>query len=311
MHPEFEAQTFKEYFFKRSGKNCNTLEELKSIYIKETSETPGATENFFNKNIPTLDLNHPETIQIKNLQCNDLYYLYINILFEIIYIIPKVNENNIYYYELVLIVNKNTNLNKILNYKFNLIELQSILPINTNNITYEFVKSLFILSGSEFNDNVHSKEYDFAKIQEDFEEQKMMRDENLNLTHTEFQKLIYLSSNKFDKIFDQNLFAKATFKNICLQIYSFDRFYRKHSDEYGFRYIDKSVYGLNFEFATNYFQNMGMVSVSLDKNNKPVYNPYDICISTMSLNFSALNLLQYTFSKEFVLNGFIDFDKVE
>lgn len=85
----------------------------------------------------------PENLKkLRELQCNDLMYFYDNLILESFHIFSKI-ENKLYYYDMVIIVKNNFDINNFYKINFNIIKIESITPIFYENITYIYMQQLF------------------------------------------------------------------------------------------------------------------------------------------------------------------------
>ena len=102
-----------KYDFKIFYINCKPKSKLKLFFGKSEY----------------VSLNNKEVMLTKKMLSEDLYYLYKNKLFEVIYTIPKINEQDNYYFNMLLVVNNNFDLNLLYNYNFNIIKINSVQQI--------------------------------------------------------------------------------------------------------------------------------------------------------------------------------------
>ena len=72
-----------------------------------------------------------------------MYHFYDNLMFEVLIVILRLNENKIYNYGLLMVVNKIFNINYIYKYNFNLISIDSVQQIFKNDTTFGWVEMVF------------------------------------------------------------------------------------------------------------------------------------------------------------------------
>ena len=301
--PHYKDQTFEDFFFKMYNRKYETIEEQLA--------NGRLTQKDFEKIYENLDFRDLDVKNIKSLQSSDLYYLYINILYEVLYFIPKISSDGYYYFEIIVILNKNQKISDIFDYNYNLIKPIQIIPVSIDMLSIDFLRNLNLLTQIKLYDIAYDlDEYHWYKIRDNFEETKFLED-NPNLTWNQEKPYTFAIQRKTDERLEFNFYAKTIFRNICNHIFSMDcKFVKNYED--GHSYYHKTwSYGLNFETATNYFQIFGAVSVSLNDKNTPEFSSDEICISTFSMDALDLRTSIECFSKEYILNGFIDFSKIK
>jgi len=108
--------------------------------IEYTQECFDFFKNYKNDSENTI---MPENIKkLRELQMNDLLYFYDNLILESFWIQSEI-KNNKYYYNMIILVKKDFNLENFLKINFNTINIESITPIFYNNITYSYIQQLF------------------------------------------------------------------------------------------------------------------------------------------------------------------------
>lgn len=296
--PDYDNQIFEDFYFKRTGVNFSTVNDIISYCNSHFND------NFFKKE-KKINLSADDVLNIKQLQADDLYYLYSNLLFKVLYVIPQKNENDQYYYNLIIAINKDINLNKIINYSYNLITIDKIIPISILNINNNFIENLFPTYNSIFrNLDFDLNDSYLESTQEIFFKNKIL---NINPDLNSNLNLDYQAWNNIYKSFDQNLYAKASFKKLCFHTYTFDMFFLKNIDNDSVKYKKVSEYGLDFIFITNYYDILNNRNSLFGENNLDKIDLNNVCWNQMSSNYNVLNMVEYSFSPDYLLKGCIDF----
>jgi len=124
------------FFLSMLGKN------LKMYYIKSSPKHNIVYNqdcfNFFKLFRETRDNNliMPENLKkLREMQCEDLMNFYDNLILESFWIISKI-ENNLYFYDIIIITKDSYNINDFFKIDFNVIHVESITPIYNYNINY-------------------------------------------------------------------------------------------------------------------------------------------------------------------------------
>ena len=259
-----------------------------------------------------VDVDNIEVQTIKNLLSDDIYYLYENQLFEVLYTIPKLNNKNNYYFDIILVANNFFDLSKVYNYNFNLININSINTVGINNLSFEFIENTFNKKAN-FNNWAPFLDKDFYKWE------KMSYDFYLknycdnNYDNYDFRKHFNISSYFNEKNFNQNLYAKSCFKLLDMGIWTLDREHIIELNEFGscVSYIHK--YNMNPTFITNFAELVGGC-ISVKANN--IQNEFELksesCTYCSLLdNFSDQNIILGEFDKKVIKTGFIDIENLE
>lgn len=120
------------------------------------------------------NLNIPKNVEIvRNMQYEDLLNFYNNYIFngvEVFFVISKM-AGNFYYYDLVLAVKKNFNLEGFFKKNFNLIKLKNLNRILLRDINFNYVQNLFNFE--------ELKSYSFKEVREDSYQFMMDRSDEL------------------------------------------------------------------------------------------------------------------------------------
>lgn len=168
-----------------------------------------------------INLEDKNVMLVKELLSKDLYFLYENQLFEIMCSIPKVENNNLYYFNMLLTVNKDFDLNKLYNYNFNLIDIKNINNIDIDDITYEWFEKIFTNRNifnncMPFQDEGFNKNYNLYKI--DLSEQEYLKKYNINPQNLDSDHYNCVSSIIYYSNFNQNKYVKNCFMLLDMQI---------------------------------------------------------------------------------------------
>ena len=128
---------------------------LKIFYVKCSPKHNiiynGECVNFFkNKRSSFNDVEMPENLKkLTKLQCEDLMYFYDNLILESFFIISKI-KNNIYYYDMVITVKNDFNVENFYKINFNTVSIETITPIFYENITYSYMQQIFNFDELDF-----------------------------------------------------------------------------------------------------------------------------------------------------------------
>ena len=108
----------------------------------------------FSKNIET----------IKKCQRSDLFLLTNLKNCEFVYLLPRLDAQNKFYFDLVLGVKTNFDTDQFYNWVLNSINIVSVVEINNFNLNYEYIKKIFNFENCKFRDNIICKEeYNFLE----------------------------------------------------------------------------------------------------------------------------------------------------
>lgn len=101
---------------------------------------------------------------IKKLQRSDLFLLTNLKNCEFIYLLPRLDIQNKFYFDLVVGVKTNFNINQFYNWVLNSINIINVTEISDFNLNYNFIKEIFNFENCKFRDNsVCKEEFKFLK----------------------------------------------------------------------------------------------------------------------------------------------------
>jgi len=233
------------------------------IFLEKMLDCNEDTEIYTNHNFSD------EVIKIKEFQYFDIKQLY-NIAIKknqigSLFINPFL-EKNFYCFNVCLVVNKDFDLNEILNFKFNLIKVTSINEYkNIDNLISTFFKNLYNLDYTKFKDYFvtweelkQTRPYDELELQERKNYNNYCRNyldftqnnPHINVDYME-KELDILEKKWFDKeeeLWDVELYKKLHFKKLCMHFYIFHEIL-----------LSDSI------FFTNFLQIMGGVKANFDE----------------------------------------------
>jgi hypothetical protein len=151
-------------------------------------------------------------------------------------VLPKLDENNNYYYDLLIGLNKNGDIQDFLNLNLDIIKINGIEQLS-NKITYKFFQSLFDFKNIIFKDCAFNKvETNLIDIHEKLkltteyiEHQSILKQcieyegnrnasmyLSLDLQEEKLQKEV---SKKYKELFDFKLQTNITFRKLCYHLY--------------------------------------------------------------------------------------------
>ena len=179
----------------------------------------------------------PENLKkLRELQSNDLMYFYENLILESFYIISKI-KNNLYYYDMLICVKQDFDVNSFFKINFGTVKIESITPIFYENITYNYMQQIFDfeeLSSYHFCntlDNLFNESIIKANFNSDFknfQEYKILKNyeyeqteilNNINYQHND--PLFWYYDNEYNgavsEISDQKLVFKYYFSQFGWQ----------------------------------------------------------------------------------------------
>lgn len=263
-----------------------------------------------------LNLNDENTIKIKKLLSEDMYYLYENQLFEVIYTFPKLNNNNNYYFDMLLVVSDNFDLNKINNYNFNLINIKNIQQIDISTITYNWVEKIFSNRAFFHNcapiddEDYFDDYYNLDKISLSYDDFK----KNYNGDkYSILEKYHNVSSPIYYGNFNQNKYVKNCFMLLDCQIWSLDKYYIKVKNNSGARVFYLELYDINSGFITNFAELVGCSSIDIKnskKNNIKIIKEH--CThSSVRDNFYDQCIMENCLDKNSIKTGYADLSNLE
>ena len=248
---------------------------------------------------------------IKKLLCDDLYYLYENCLYEVLFTIPKLNDKNNYYFDMLLVVNENFKINDVFYYNFNLINVIGINEIQKKNITYDWVESVFN-SRVIFNDNLPDLENDyFIHNKIDLPYDEYVKFYKNGSDDFDFQEYMNVSSFIFYTNLNQNEYVKFRFNLLDMQIWSFDRIYVKEKNAFGFCCSYTEEYKIDSVFLTNFAELVGAVSVKKNEKDLIVFENDTCTYCSLSDNFNDQCIIDGNLNKESVKTGFANLENLE
>ena len=198
-------------------------------------------------------------LNIQQMQISDLTTIFNNHYFESLLIISHIDKYNKYYFDILIAVKNNLDLNLLKQINFKVIKIKEILEIKPEFITYNFFKKL--LNFGELS-SYYFKELKLIKYDE-------MLEENLSRSKSNFSKECQNFKNYKDK--QLQLFNK----------YDWDL--QKENDPIYYYYENSSI-AKEFEFyCENYyyhlqqaFSQFGWTWITLDYEWKDKYNYNDI-----------------------------------
>ena len=269
-----------------------------------------ATNNKLIINNKFINLDSEDVNKIKINQTEDFYYIYKNKICEVFYSFLKLDNKNNYYFDFMLVVNKNFNLNDIYNYRFKSIKIESVKEILINDLTFELIQNIFEKRVITINNcgPSHDKEYyNLREVGYGFD--NFMKEFKNNSLDFDYNEYLNFNSFHFFKKFDQERCAKGCFKLLCSQIWTVDRVFFKEKNKYGLRIDYTETYNINTAFLTNFAELVNCVSIDLSKKDelvKEVYYTY----SCLRDNFRNQGILEVGFHKEYMDNKKPDFNNL-
>lgn len=117
-----------------------TQKELDYLYT-ENVRTNEPLHYYFSENIKN----------IKYSQCSDLFFLSSLKNVGLIILIPKLDTNNVYYFNLILGVNKEFDTEKFDKIDFKSVFLSSFIELNNFNLNENYLKNIFDAENTKFN----------------------------------------------------------------------------------------------------------------------------------------------------------------
>lgn len=238
-----------------------------------------------------------ETLKIKDLQYKDLLSLY-NISIDngginAISVLPFLKKG-FYCFDMFLIVDDNFNLKKLLDLKFNIIKIKSVIKYDENNLNIETMQKKYDLLNLHFKDCLipyneikKTEPYDFFSLPEKIEVDNFYKkifsfmEENPDFDSSHFNDhLKFLEdklSEKEDYLLDIELYKKIHFSKLSMHFYVFNE-----------RIMDDTV------FFTNFYQLVGGIVIK-SENNEIKYDYSDLC------HYSLIDMLVYDQYKMFTV----------
>lgn len=302
-----EKYNFKIYYFKNSSK-CDKKLSFDDLKPKNPYSTKDDWKDYEKNYLRGLSKNNINVKNIKELQFNDLICLYKNLSIEVLYIFPKVSSSKIYYFDFILVVNKDFNLEKFLKINFELIKIENFEELIELNISFDKVKEIF---ESRFILDDNRTSFDSSYKLPHFSQKEYIETYKNGVKNlADFDELVFLQGNYMYKNFNQDLYIKDFFELLCTQIWSFDEFYTRKKTKFGLEINKECIYNIDSSILLK--NTMGVISAGKDPNTG-ILNiekvEYDGFI--LSDGFSDWDIVGGTISKEYVKNGFIDFNNSE
>lgn len=184
-----------------------------------------------------------DTLKIKNLQYKDLLCLY-----DISINSGKINaisttpslKNNLYCFDIFIITNNDFELNKLLDLKFNIIKINSVIQYYENTLNIELFQNKYDLLNLQFKDYLipydelkKTRPYDIFSLPEKIELDNFYKkilffeNKNPNTDSKHFDKhLKFLEeklSKKKDELFNIELYKKLNMSKLCMHFYIFNK----------------------------------------------------------------------------------------
>lgn len=118
---------------------------------------------------------------VKKLQKSDLFFLTNLKNCEFVYLLPRLDVQNRFYFDLVLGVKTNFNLDQIYNWVLKSIHITNVVEINNFNLDCNYIKKIFNFENCKFRDNTICKEeFDLLNyFSEDEDNIKQWGDKNI------------------------------------------------------------------------------------------------------------------------------------
>lgn len=220
-----------------------------------------------------------ETLKIKDLQYKDLLCLY-NISINngginAISILPFL-KNNLYCFDIFIIVNSDFELKKLLDLNFSIIKINSIIQYYDNTLSIELMQKKYNLLSLQFKDYLipydeikKTQPYDLFSLPEKIEVSNLYKKffsfikENPNSDSSHFDKQLKILEDKLSEkensFFDIELYKKIHFSKLCMHFYVFNE-----------NIMNDTV------FFTNFYQLTGGVVIK-SENNEIKYDYNDLC----------------------------------
>jgi len=253
-----------------------------------------------------IDVLDKDVKKIKFLQSNDFYYLYMNLFFEVFYFFPHIDSNNNYSYNFIVVVNQNFNIDKISKHNFNLVNIINFIELKKSDINFSFIEEIFENRTIIYNNTCDEGElwYSYDDLPSEKEYFDFYGKEKLNLN---FEQITNLKRIKHNRFFNQNLYCQFYFKLLCTHIISFGGEHYIEENKSGKTYARDDIYELNSMFFTNFHDIVDSKTVSIEDAIVTIKGSdyYGTCIWD---NIYDQYISSVELSKEFVLNGFINFD---
>jgi hypothetical protein len=200
---------YKIYYLKCESNHNFSLNNDELKYLYTIGERRGEPLYFvFSPNVET----------IKKSQKFDLFFLMGLKNLGLLILIPKLDNGDKYYFNLILAVKSGFDIEKLYNFNFNSIILNSVLELNMFNLSESYIKNIFDFENNKFKDNNVTREESDLWFNE-------LLDKN-----SEFSKL----SKKGIRVL-----KKIIFKHVCFHLYWLDGEYQTNDTmfqiDYGYK----------------------------------------------------------------------------
>lgn len=149
----------------------------------------------------------PNVEKIKKAQKFDLFFLMGLKNLGLLILIPKLDDDNKYYFNLILAVKSDFDIKKFYNFNFNSIILKSVVELNMFNLSEFYVKNIFDFENTKFKDN------EISLSESDLLRKLKKSDKKLFNENLEFPEYVKFSKKLF------RVYKKIIFKHICFHIY--------------------------------------------------------------------------------------------
>jgi hypothetical protein len=135
---------YKIYYLNCKSKHDFSLNdcELKYLYTEDTRRNE-SLYYYFSENIK----------KIKYFQRSDLFFLTSLKNLDLLILIPKLDENNKYYFNLILGIKSEFDINQFYNINFQSIILNSVIELNNFNLCENYMSKIFDIKNNKFKDN--------------------------------------------------------------------------------------------------------------------------------------------------------------
>ena len=258
-----------------------------------------------------IDLSGNDVKQIKINQSADFFYIYKNKICEVFYSFLKLDINNNYYFDFIIVVNKNFDLNSLHNYNFKSIKIVNVEEIFLEKITFNWVKSIFEKRAITLNNCVPIQDKNFYNLNKlNYGVENYIRNIKNNADNFDDEEYANFNSFFFYKQFNQHKYAKKLFSLLSSQIWSLDRHLYKEKNKHGFRISYNEIYNINSSFLTNFAELVNCFSAEINNNNF-LLNKEHYTYCCLSDNTMDQGIILISFNLEYLKNKKIDFDNLK
>ena len=182
---------------------------------------------------------YPKNIDfIKKNKLEDLIFLESLANLVLLFLIPKLDGNNCFYYDLILVIKDTYNPKLLVNFSSNLVSLNKIVNYRDLNCNYEFVESFFNLKDNIFRE-YSLKEWEdkeINKLRQNAEEwperiayskaaREWLKVDTFSSNKEEpenLKKLRIIYYKKWYKMVNHKLEKKLRYQLLCINIYEYD-----------------------------------------------------------------------------------------